>query len=97
MVAADRKKRKTALENQYLREYDDFKGINAEQKEVFKWIFLKQLIREAAIAAKDKAAAEEALKAAIGQINRAATKGVYHKNTAARKVSRLTLAVNKMA
>ena len=51
---------------------------------------------EAAIAAKDKAA-EEALKAAIGQINRAATKGVYHKNTAARKVSRLTLAVNKMA
>lgn len=42
-------------------------------------------------------AAEEALKAAIGQINRAATKGVYHKNTAARKVSRLTLAVNKMA
>ena len=51
---------------------------------------------EAAIAAKDKAAAE-ALKAAIGQINRAATKGVYHKNTAARKVSRLTLAVNKMA
>ena len=52
---------------------------------------------EAAIAAKDKAAAEEALKAAIGQINRAATKGVYHKNTAARKVSRLTLAVNKMA
>ena len=48
---------------------------------------------EAAIAAKDKAAAEEA----IGQINRAATKGVYHKNTAARKVSRLTLAVNKMA
>ena len=41
---------------------------------------------EAAIAAKDKAAAEEALKAAIGQINRAATKGVYHKNTAARKI-----------
>ena len=52
---------------------------------------------EAAVAANDKAAAEEALKAAIGQINRAATKGVYHKNTAARKVSRLTLAVNKMA
>ena len=51
MVAADRKNRKTALENQYLREYDDFKGINAEQKEAFKWIFLKQLIREAAIAA----------------------------------------------
>ena len=58
---------------------------------------VKTSIKKVAIAAKDKAAAEEALKAAIGQINRAATKGVYHKNTAARKVSRLTLAVNKMA
>ena len=52
---------------------------------------------EAAIAAFVFSTAEDAIKAAIGRINRAATKGVYHKNTAARKVSRLTLAVNKMA
>ncbi len=52
---------------------------------------------DAAVAANDKAAAEAALKAAIGEISRAASKGVYHKNTAARKVSRLTVAVNKMA
>ena len=52
---------------------------------------------EAAIEANDKGAADEALKAAIGKISSAANKGVYHKNTAARKVSRLTLAVNKMA
>lgn len=52
---------------------------------------------DAAIAANDKAAAEAALKAAIGEISKAASKGVYHKNTAARKVSRLTVAVNKMA
>ncbi|MCI8327540.1 MAG: 30S ribosomal protein S20 [Lachnospiraceae bacterium] len=52
---------------------------------------------DAAIAANDKAAAEAALKAAIGEISRAASKGVYHKNTAARKVSRLTVAVNKIA
>ncbi len=52
---------------------------------------------EAAVEAKDKAAAEAALKEAIGKISSAANKGVYHKNNAARKVSRLTLAVNKIA
>ena len=52
---------------------------------------------EAAVAANDKAAAVEALKAAIVTINKSASKGVYHKNTAARKVSRLTKAVNKLA
>lgn len=52
---------------------------------------------EAAIAANDKSAATEALKTAISEINKAASKGVYHKNTASRKVSRLTLAVNKIA
>ncbi len=52
---------------------------------------------EAAVEAKDKAAAEAALKEAIGKISSAANKGVYHKNNAARKVSRLTLAVNRIA
>ena len=52
---------------------------------------------EAAVAAKDKAAAEVALKAAISEISKAGTKGVYHKNTCARKVSRLTKAVNSIA
>ncbi len=51
---------------------------------------------DAAIAANDKAAATEALKAATAEISKACTKGVYHKNTAARKVSRLATAVNKM-
>ena len=52
---------------------------------------------EAAVAAKDKAAAEVALKAAISEISKAGTKGVYHKNTCARQVSRLTKAVNSIA
>lgn len=52
---------------------------------------------DAAIAAKDAAAAKEALLAATSAIDKAATKGVYHKNTASRKISRLNLAVNKMA
>lgn len=52
---------------------------------------------EAAVAANDKAAAETALKAAISVIESAASKGVYHKNNAGRKVSRLTRLVNQVA
>lgn len=52
---------------------------------------------EAAVAAGDKEAAKANLLVAISEINKAASKGIYHKNNAARKVSRLTIAVNKMA
>ena len=52
---------------------------------------------DAAVAAGDKAVAQAALKVAISEINKAASKGVYHKNTASRKISRLSLAVNKLA
>ena len=52
---------------------------------------------ELAVAQGDKAAANEALTTAISEISKAANKGVYHTNTAARKVSRLTKAVNAMA
>lgn len=52
---------------------------------------------EIAVNANDKAAAETALKAATTEISKACSKGVYHKNNAARKVSRLTKAVNQMA
>ena len=51
----------------------------------------------AAIESGDKAAAQAALVAATGTIDKAASKGVYHKNNASRKVSRLAVAVNKMA
>ena len=52
---------------------------------------------DAAIAANDKAAAEAALLSATSIIDKAAKKGVYHKNNAARKVSRLSKAVNTLA
>lgn len=52
---------------------------------------------DAAIAANDKAAAQEALRGAVSELDKATKKGVYHKNTCARKVSRLTIAVNKLA
>ena len=51
---------------------------------------------EAAVAAKDKEAAVAALTNAISTIDKAATKGVYHKNNAARNVSRLSKAVNSL-
>ena len=52
---------------------------------------------ETAIANGDKAAAEANLKVATSEISKAASKGIFHKNTASRKISRLTLAVNKMS
>ena len=44
---------------------------------------------EEALASGDKVAAQAAFKAAEPELMRAATKGVMHKNTASRKVSRL--------
>ncbi|MGN0312574.1 MAG: 30S ribosomal protein S20 [Lachnospiraceae bacterium] len=52
---------------------------------------------EAAIEANDKAAAQAALVEATSVIDKATKKGIYHKNTSARKISRLTKAVNKLA
>lgn len=51
----------------------------------------------AAIDTNDRDAAKNALLDATSSIDKAASKGVYHKNTASRKVSRLNKAVNQMA
>ncbi len=51
---------------------------------------------ESAVEAGDKAVAADALKVASTEIDKACSKGVYHKNTAARKVSRLSNLVNSM-
>ena len=50
----------------------------------------------AAIDAHDKEAAKAALVNATSVIEKATSKGVYHKNYASRKISRLSLAVNKL-
>lgn len=52
---------------------------------------------EEAIASGDKDAAAAALKAAQPELMRGVTKGVYHKNTAARKMSRLAARVKAIA
>lgn len=52
---------------------------------------------EEAIASGDQSAAAEALKAAQPEIMRASQKGVLHKNTSSRKISRLSARVKAMA
>ena len=80
------KKRIEVIDKKTLRN----KMIKSKVKTVIKKV-------EAAIAAGDKEAAQANLLVAISEINKAASKGVFHKNNASRKVSRLTAAVNKMA
>ena len=80
------KKRINVIEKKTLRN----KMIRSKVKTVIKKV-------EAAIAAGDKVAAQQALVVATSEINKAASKGIYHKYNAARKVSRLAVAVNKMA
>ena len=52
---------------------------------------------DAAVAAKDAEAAKTALHAAIVEISKAGSKGVYHKRTVSRKISRLSKAVDSIA
>ncbi|MGN0304640.1 MAG: 30S ribosomal protein S20 [Lachnospiraceae bacterium] len=69
---------------------DRNKAIRSGVKTAMKKVF-------AAVDANDKAAAQTALLEATATIDKATSKGVYHKNNASRKVSRLAKAVNKMA
>ena len=57
--------------------------------------FVKKV--EAALAGGDKAAAADALKAAQPELARGVARGGLHKNTASRKLSRLSKAVAKLA
>ena len=56
--------------------------------------FLKKV--ETAIAGGDKAAAADALKAAQPELARGVARGVLHKNTASRKMSRLSKRVGAL-
>ncbi|MBB3235352.1 30S ribosomal protein S20 [Phyllobacterium endophyticum] len=51
---------------------------------------------EDAVASGDQAAASLAFKAVEPEVMRAASKGVFHKNTASRKVSRLSARLKSM-
>jgi len=69
----------------------------AQQNKMFKTSFKTVLKKcETALNATDKAAAEAAYAAAVKKIDKAAAKGMIHKNTAARKKSRFAARLNKM-
>jgi small subunit ribosomal protein S20 len=57
--------------------------------------FVKKV--ESALESGDKPAAESALKAMQPELARGVAKGVYHKNTASRKFSRLTKRIAALA
>lgn len=80
------KKRISVIETKTLRN----KMIKSKIKTIIKKV-------EADIASGDKAAAQASLKVATSEIGKATSKGIYHKNNAARKVARLSAAVSKMA
>lgn len=69
---------------------DKNKAIRSRVKTAMKKVY-------AAIAAGDKEAAKAELSAATKVIEMAGSKGVYHKNNVAHKVSRISKAVNEMA
>jgi small subunit ribosomal protein S20 len=56
--------------------------------------FVKKV--ETAIASGDKTAAQSAFQVAQPELHRATTKGVMHRNTVARKLSRLTAQINAL-
>jgi small subunit ribosomal protein S20 len=56
--------------------------------------FLRKV--EEAVESGDKAAAQEAFRAAQPEMQRAATKGVFHANTVARRLSRLSARVKSV-
>ena len=58
---------------------------------------LKTVVKKADAAISAGAAKDEKLKAAVVAIDKAAAKGVLHKNTASRKVARLAKAASKAA
>ena len=70
--------------------YEKNKANKSEMKTVIKKY-------EAALETGDRTVAEAAYKEAIVIVDKAVTKGILHKNTAARKKSSMTLRLNKLA
>ena len=70
--------------------YEKNKADKSEMKTVIKKY-------EAALAEGDRAVAETAYKAAVQIVDKAVSKGILHKNTAARKKSSMALQLNKLA
>ena len=79
------------------------KRVQTSEKARVRNVAVKTTVRKktklfvAAVDAKDATKAQAALTEALSQIDRAAKRGVLHKNTAARRKSQLTLAYNSIS
>jgi small subunit ribosomal protein S20 len=76
-----------------LRQTEKRTAINRARKSRVR-TFVKKV--EAAISSGDKEAAQSALREAQPELHRAGSKGVLHKNTIARKLSRLATRINAL-
>jgi small subunit ribosomal protein S20 len=86
-MANTRQSKKRALQNEKRQ------AVNKARRSRIR-TFLRKV--EEAIASGDKESATAALRAAQPELMRGVTKGVYHKNTAARKMSRLSARVKTL-
>lgn len=86
-MANTKQAKKRAIQSEKHRKH------NASLRSMYRTMIKKV---ELAILAKDKAPAEEALKAAIPVIDKMVNKGIIQKNKAARHKSRLSIKVNKL-
>jgi len=68
---------------------------NTERNVAFK-TSIKTAIKKALAAVEDETALKAALSNVYKLCDKAVSKGILHKNTAARKKSRLTIAINKL-
>lgn len=85
------KKNKSAIKRALQSEKNRLR--NAHVKSTMKTNIKKVLV---ALEAKEKDEVQATYKAAVRYIDKAASKGVIHKNSAARRVSRLSKKVNKL-
>ena len=77
-----------------IRRNTSFEAINRDRRSRIR-SFIKKV--EAAIASGDVQLAREALKTAQPEMHRGARRGIFHKNTIARKLSRLSARIKSLA
>ena len=77
-----------------IRRNKAFEDINRDRRSRIR-TFIKKV--ESAIANGDQTAAREALKDAQPEMHRGVTRGIFHKNTISRKLSRLSAAIKGLA
>ena len=84
----------TAQSKKRARQADQHREHNAAQRSEMR-TFVKKVVK--AIAAGDKAEAEAAYKQAVPAVDKMVSKGIIHKNKAARHKSRLNARIRTMA